>query len=70
MKLFDRWTKSMLVALVALLALTEASEAQRKYVKTKAGERPRPVVAVDNVCAWPNLTVAANSWIAACLPVT
>ena len=29
------------------------------------GERPKPVVAIDNVCAWPNLTVLPDGAIVA-----
>lgn len=33
-----------------------ATETAPKYVMNRSGERPEPVVAVENVCAWPNLT--------------
>lgn len=32
---------------------------------TRQGEKPRPTVAVDNVCAWPNLTLPRDGTIAA-----
>lgn len=37
----------------------------KRYVQTKQGQRPRPTVAVDNVCAWPNLTVLQDGTIVA-----
>jgi hypothetical protein len=45
------------------VALGEAGKAN--YVVNQAGERPKPIVAVDNVCAWPNLTVLGNGTIIA-----
>ena len=42
-----------------------AEESVRRYVKNSQGERPEPVVAVDNVCAWPNLTVLAGGTLVA-----
>ena len=54
---------AMLVLL--LLAAPAAGETDRPYVKTTQGERLKPVVAVDNVCAWPNLTVLPDGTIIA-----
>ncbi len=53
------------VMLLGLLAATASAEPERRYVKTKQGERPKPIVAVDNVCAWPNLTVLPDGAIIA-----
>ena len=47
------------------LLAAAAAGAERAYVKTRAGERPRPAVAIDNVCAWPNLTVLRDGTIIA-----
>jgi hypothetical protein len=35
------------------------------YVRNRAGERPKPAVAVDAVCAWPNLTTLPDGTILA-----
>jgi len=45
------------------LAATAFAQDQRAYVKTPDGKRPEPIVAVDNVCAWPNLTVLRDGTI-------
>ena len=45
--------------------IVTAAELSRKYVTNVKGERPKPVVAVDNVCAWPNLTVLDDGTIVA-----
>ncbi len=37
------------------------------YVQTITGERPEPIVAVEDVCAWPNLTVLPDGTIAAAI---
>jgi len=37
----------------------------KRYVQTREGQRPEPVVAADNVCAWPNLTVLEDGTIVA-----
>jgi len=37
----------------------------RRYVQSREGERVQPVVAVDNVCAWPNLTVLPDGAVVA-----
>ncbi len=42
-----------------------AAESTKKYVTNAQGARLRPVVAVDNVCAWPNLTVLDGRTIVA-----
>ncbi len=34
-------------------------------MKTAAGNKPNPIVAVDNVCAWPNLTLLGDGSIVA-----
>ena len=49
------------------VAAAAAGEATRSYALTRAGERPQPVVAVDNVCAWPNLTVLRDGTIVAAI---
>jgi len=47
------------------LAAGRFAQAEAHYVKTSAGERALPDVAVDNVCAWPNLTVLGDGAIVA-----
>ncbi|NQT15207.1 MAG: exo-alpha-sialidase [Planctomycetes bacterium] len=58
------------IALVAFLllnlpALAAPAEPARAYVQTPTGERPQPIVAVQNVCAWPNLTLLRDGTIIA-----
>ncbi len=53
-----------ILVLLGLLATTLGG-ADHRYVKTKRGDRPKPLVAVDNVCAWPNLTDLGNGSIVA-----
>ncbi|OVE78813.1 hypothetical protein BVY01_04345 [bacterium I07] len=36
-----------------------------KYARDKHGKRPESVIAINNVCAWPNLTVLKDGTIAA-----
>ena len=42
-----------------------AADTPQARVRNRAGETPRPIVAVDNVCAWPNLTVLRDGAIIA-----
>lgn len=51
--------------LAVCLAPFGQAHGERAYVKTVDGQRPKQVVAVDNVCAWPNLTVLADGTIIA-----
>jgi len=37
----------------------------KRYARTREGRRPVPTVAVDHVCAWPNLTVLDDGTIVA-----
>ena len=46
-------------------AIAAAGEPDRSYVMNAESERPKPIVAVDNVCAWPNLTVLRDGTIVA-----
>ena len=55
---------AVLISLCLLVATTSAGT-ERRYVKTKQGDRPMPIVAIDNVCAWPNLTVLGDGTIIA-----
>jgi hypothetical protein len=57
-------TATVLV-LTGVLATKVSAQAETRYVKNKLGQRPRPIVAVDNVCAWPNLTVLPDGTITA-----
>ena len=45
--------------------IVAAAESTGKYVTDAQGERLKPVVAVDNVCAWPNLTLLDDGTIVA-----
>ena len=42
-----------------------AVESSKRYVTNAEGKRLRPLVVVDNVCAWPNLTVLDDGTIVA-----
>ena len=53
------------LALAGLVATSSSAEVARRYVKNRQGQRARPIVAVDNVCAWPNLTVLRDGTIVA-----
>ncbi len=60
--------RAILIATAALLACVATpgnGQTNPPCVKTSQGERPQPVVAVDNVCAWPNLTVLRDGTIIA-----
>lgn len=58
-------TCAMLAPLIAPNGLAAGEPAQRRYVCTERGEKPQPTVAVDNVCAWPNLTMLRDGTITA-----
>jgi len=45
-----------LLAVPLLAASPGLAQTDRSYVKDSRGKRPQPLVAIDNVCAWPNLT--------------
>ena len=47
------------------VAVAAAAEADREYVRTSDGGPARPAVAVDNVCAWPNLTPLPDGTVVA-----
>jgi len=54
-----RWCRCLGVLLllsVGFAALFSPAQAAQPRVRTKSGETAKPVIAVDNVCAWPNLT--------------
>ncbi|MFH1921952.1 MAG: sialidase family protein [Planctomycetota bacterium] len=55
------------VLILSLLLIARAAPAGegKRYVQTKEGQRPAPVVVADNVCAWPNLTVLEDGTIVA-----
>lgn len=56
---------AVLVMAFACFGLAWASEPAPPFVTTKDGQVPKPVVAVDNVCAWPNLTLLRDGSIVA-----
>jgi len=61
-----RCAVAVIVSLVLGFSADAAlAEPERAYVKTPAGETPVPIVAVRNVCAWPNLTVLSDGAIIA-----
>jgi hypothetical protein len=49
---------------LGLLATVDA-RGERAYVAARGGTKPQPIVAIDNVCAWPNLTVLRDGTIIA-----
>lgn len=53
------------VCWLAPVRLAPAAESTLEYVRSKEGARPQPIVAVDNVCAWPNLTPLRDGSIVA-----
>ena len=55
---------SVLISL-ACLATAASAETVRCTVKTSDGKKPKPIIAVDNVCAWPNLTLLRDGAIVA-----
>ncbi len=59
------WLCGVLAISLLATAMVVAGEADRKYVQSAEGKRPEPIVAVDNVCAWPNLTVLGDGTIVA-----
>ena len=54
---------TLIIGLTPLVC--SAEKAKRDYVVDRQGKRPAPVVAVDNVAAWPNLTVMRDGTIIA-----
>jgi len=68
-----RWKMQLLFAravraslgVAGVLAITTSIQAERQYVKGKQGKRPRPIVAVDNVCAFPNLKTLPDGTVIA-----
>jgi hypothetical protein len=59
----DLLRTTMLVGL-CLTSAVDAAEG-RAHVLARGGQTPRPTLAVDNVCAWPNLTVLGDGTIIA-----
>lgn len=53
----------IVVTLLSLLALSRGAEIT--YIKNAVGAQPEPVVAIKNVCAWPNLTVLPDGALVA-----
>ena len=50
---------------LALLLTVASAESNKRYVRAKQGQQAQPIVAVDNVCAWPNLTVLRDGTVVA-----
>ena len=65
------WGKPMIRSIVISLMIgvapftASAENAKSNYVVDKHGKQPAPVVAIDNVCAWPNLTLMRDGTIIA-----
>lgn len=64
------FSKGRLARIIAILLLSHignstaiAEETKRYVVVDKQGKKPAPVVAIDNVCAWPNLTLLRDGTI-------
>ena len=54
-------------ALLFLPSLSTWAAPVGPYVKARDGETPKPAVAADNACAWPNLTVLRDGTIVAAI---
>jgi hypothetical protein len=59
------WLCGFLAASLLPTSIVAAVEADRRYVRSREGDRVEPIIAVDNVCAWPNLTVLEDGSIVA-----
>ena len=64
--------KTILQAAVVCACVGVSSPAENRpatsevrYVKNRQGDKPTPIVAKDNACAWPNLTVLPDGAVAA-----
>lgn len=67
-----RWWLTGAVSLGAATAVSGwlapsllAADTPQTRARNRVGEIPRPIVAVDNVCAWPNLTVLRDGTVIA-----
>ena len=62
----NAWVALVGFACVLFVQLAAAdTEGSPKYVSDARGQRPTPLVAIENVCAWPNLTVMRDGSIIA-----
>lgn len=61
------WTAALAAVIAAACSTTNAAAAESgpRYVKGRDGHKAKPRVAVDNVCAWPNLTVLRDGAVVA-----
>ncbi len=59
------WNPGLAALMLALLGTGAQAQPPVQYAKTKDGQRPTPIVAVDNVCAWPNLNMLRDGAIVA-----
>lgn len=59
-----RVLKLTMIAVIGIVGAAE-THGERAYVKARGGGKPQPAVAIDNVCAWPNLTLLRNGTIVA-----
>jgi len=55
----------VVAAVLLNLPAPAGAEIANRYVKAKDGQPAKPIVAVDNVCAWPNLTLLGDGTIIA-----
>ena len=51
--------------LVAVCAIAGQAEADQPWARTIGGEKPQPIVAIPNICAWPNLTMMGDGTVVA-----
>lgn len=58
-----RWQAPLFVGL--WLTSLAFADGERAYVTASGGQPPQPLVAIDNVCAWPNLTVLRDGTVVA-----
>jgi hypothetical protein len=62
------WYRRATACVAAALSgagMLAADEPPARYVQNKDGQKPAAIVAVDNVCAWPNLTLLPDGAIVA-----
>lgn len=60
-----RRVATCVAAVVSCAVILAADEPQVRYVQNKDGQKPAAIVAIDNVCAWPNLTLLPDGTIVA-----
>jgi hypothetical protein len=61
----NRYAAAWIAAALSCQGILAAAESLGRYVQNQDGQQPLPIVAVDNVCAWPNLTLLPDGAIVA-----